>query len=102
MPRIPRILIKGPNVAYHIVSRTALDGFVLGPVEKDYLLSLLRWLSSVFFTEVYGFCIMGNHFHLLCRMLPEENFSDQDVLARVKRYYGDRRGAGKILCKGKI
>ncbi len=49
MPRIPRLVIKGPNVAYHIVSRTALDGFVLGPEEKDHLLSLIRWLSSVFF-----------------------------------------------------
>ena len=91
MPRIPRILVKGPNVAYHVVSRTALDGFVLGPQEKDHLLSLIRWLSSVFFVEVYGFCIMGNHFHLLCRMLSHEDFSDEEVLRRVKRYYGDRR-----------
>ncbi len=91
MPRIPRLLIKGPNVAYHVISRTALQGFVLGPAEKDHLLSLLRWLSSVFLVEVYGFCLMDNHFHLLCRILPEDQFSDQEILARVKRYYGDRR-----------
>ena len=89
MPRIPRIFVKGPEAAYHVISRTALDGFVLGPQEKDYLLSLIRWLSSVFFVEVFGFCIMGNHFHLLCRMLPHENFSDDEVLSRVKRYYGE-------------
>jgi len=89
MPRIPRLVIKGSNVAYHVVSRTALDGFVLGPEEKDHLLSLIRWLSSVFFVEVFGFCIMGNHFHLLCRMLSSEDFSDEEVLRRVKRYYGD-------------
>jgi REP element-mobilizing transposase RayT len=89
MPRIPRIFVKGPEVAYHVISRTALDGFVLGPQEKDYLLSLIRWLSSVFFVEVFGFCIMGNHFHLLCRMLPPENFSDDEVLSRIKRYYGE-------------
>lgn len=87
MPRLPRILIKGPEVAYHVISRTALDGFVLGPVEKDYLLSLIRWLSQVFFVEVYGFCIMGNHFHLLCRMLPPDHFSDDEVRARVDLYY---------------
>ena len=102
MPRIPRIFVKGPEVAYHVISRTALDGFVLGPQEKDYLLSLFRRLSSVFFVEVFGFCIMGNHFHLLCRMLPHENFSDDEVIYRVKRYYGDRREIenlppGKIL-----
>ncbi len=90
MPRIPRILVKGPNVAYHIISRTALDGFVLGPEEKDHLLSLIRWLSSIFFVEVFGFCIMGNHFHLVCRMLSLESFSDEEVIHRVKCYYGDR------------
>jgi len=91
MPRIPRLVVKGPNVAYHVISRTALDGFVLGPEEKDYLLSLIRWLSSVFFVEVFGFCIMGNHFHLLCRMLSPEDFSDEEVIRRVKRYYGKKQ-----------
>ncbi len=91
MPRIPRILIKGPNVAYHIVSRTALEGFVLGPQEKDHLFFLIRWLSSVYFVEVFGFCIMGNHFHLLCRMFSHEGFSDEEVICWVRRYYRDRR-----------
>ena len=91
MPRIPRIFIKNPNAAYHLISRTALNGFVLGPPEKDHLLSLIRWLSSVFFVEVYGFCIMDNHFHLLCRMLPENLFPDHEVQRRIKLYYGDRR-----------
>ncbi len=92
MARIPRKFIKNPEAAYHIISRTALPGHnVLGPAEKDHLLHLFRWLSKVFFVEVYGFCIMGNHFHLLCRMLPPDSFSDEEVIERVKLYYGDRR-----------
>ncbi len=92
MARIPRKFLKNPNAAYHVISRTALPGHnVLGPAEKDHLLYLFRWLSKIFFVEVYGFCIMGNHFHLLCRMLPPESFSDEEIIYRIKLYYGDRR-----------
>ncbi|AEH45899.1 hypothetical protein Thein_2049 [Thermodesulfatator indicus DSM 15286] len=92
MPRIPRLLINSPKAAYHIISRTALPGYeVLGEEEKDHLLNLIRWLSQVYFVEVYGFAIMGNHFHLLCRMLSEEQFSDEEVKSRIKLYYQDKR-----------
>ena len=57
MPRIARLVVKGEPAVYHVVSRTALDGFVLGDVEKDYLLDLIRRLSSVYFCEVLGFCL---------------------------------------------
>jgi len=69
-------------------SGTALDGFVLGDAEKEYLLTLIQRLSAVYFTEVLGFCLMGNPFHLLVRMLPEEAFSDAEVRTRFQRYYG--------------
>ncbi len=92
MPRIPRLLTNHPKAAYHVISRTALPGHdVLGNEEKDHLLNLIRWLSQVYFVEVYGFAIMGNHFHLLCRMLPENQFSDEEVIRRIKLYYRDKR-----------
>ncbi len=64
---------------------------MLGDVEKEYLLSLIQWFSSVYFTEVLGFCLMGNHFHLLVRMLPETAFSDDEVRTRFQRHYGADR-----------
>ena len=88
MARIPRLTVDGEPAVYHVISRTALDGFVLGDVEKDYLLSLIQQLSTVYFTEVLGFCLMGNHFHLLVRMHPETAFSDEDIRVRFHRYYG--------------
>ncbi|OAG28370.1 transposase [Thermodesulfatator autotrophicus] len=92
MPRIPRFFMKDPRAAYHVISRTALPGHnVLGSEEKNHLLHLIRWLSQVYFVEVYGFAIMGNHFHLLCRMLPEDQFSDEEVKRRIKLYYGEKR-----------
>ena len=35
MPRIARIKVRGEETVYHVMSRTALDGFVMGDVEKD-------------------------------------------------------------------
>jgi hypothetical protein len=46
MPRIARLKVKGEPALYHVMSRTALDGFVLGDVEKDYLLKLIQKLSK--------------------------------------------------------
>ena len=61
MPRIARLLLKEEKAVYHVMSRTALDGYVLEDVEKDLLLRHIRWLQKVYFAEVFGFCIMGNH-----------------------------------------
>ena len=56
MPRIGRLKIKGEEAVYHVMSRTALDGFVLGDVEKEFLLKLTKRLSRIYFAEVLGFC----------------------------------------------
>ena len=92
MPRIARMKIKeGPGV-YHVMSRTALDGLVLGSVEKEFFLNLVKRLSKVYFAEVLGFSIMGNHFHLLIRMHRGDDASDKEINRRLKLYYG---GDGK-------
>jgi hypothetical protein len=48
MPRKARRIVDGEGAAYHFVSRSALPGYVLGDVEKDYLLKIIRHLSSVY------------------------------------------------------
>ncbi len=89
MPRIARLIVKGEPTIYHVMSRTALDGFVLGDIEKEYLLNLIKRLSRVYFTEVLGFCLMGNHFHLLVRMHPGEAYDDEEIRTRFSLYYGE-------------
>ncbi|MDH3349636.1 MAG: transposase [Desulfobulbaceae bacterium] len=89
MPRIARMLVKGEPAVYHVMTRTALDGYVLGDVEKDHLFKLIQKLSSIYFTELLGYCIMGNHFHLLVRMNQEENYSDEEIIHRFQLYYGE-------------
>ena len=74
---------------YHIVSRTVLKSFLLDEVAKEKFMVILRKLSQVYFVRVVSFAIMSNHVHLIVRMLPEEDISDEDVKHRFHRYYNE-------------
>ena len=51
-------------------------------------------------TRVIGFCLMGNDFHLLVRMHPGEEYSDEEIKKRFSLLYGDEKnrnlGDGQI------
>jgi len=98
MARIPRILINSiiGGTVYHIMSRTALDGFPMKDVEKDYLLELLKRFSGLYFVEVLGFCCMDNHFHLLIRMQSESVFTDEEIKERFEKFHKEA-GDGKTF-----
>ena len=91
MPRIARMLINEEPTVYHVISRTALNDFPHGDSEKDYLIEIMKQLNRIYFTEIMGFCIMGNHFHLLVKMIPGHLFSDEDIIQRFKAYYGEEK-----------
>jgi hypothetical protein len=48
------MVVEGEAAVYHVMSRTALDRYVLGDAGKDYLLALIRHYSSIYFAEVLG------------------------------------------------
>lgn len=89
MPRTQRLIINDESTVYHVMSRTALDGFPLGDVEKDFMLDLIRRYAALYLVEILGFCLMGNHFHILVRVFPEDHFSDEQILKRYVDFYGD-------------
>ena len=91
MPRTQRLKISDETAVYHVTSRTALDGFPLGDVEKDFMLDLIRWYAGLYLVEILGFCLMGNHFHLLVKMFPEYKFTDEEIKKRYEEFYGDDR-----------
>jgi len=93
MARIARLKVRGEPAVYHVISRATLQGFVLGDVEKDHLLGLVKRLSGFYFAEVLGFCIMGNHFHLMVRMHPESCYSEEEIRERYDRRCGQEKAA---------
>jgi len=48
MPRTSRMIIDGEKAVYHVMSRTALDGFPLKDVEKDFMLDLIKNFSLLY------------------------------------------------------
>ena len=91
MPRTSRLLIPGQATVYHVMSRSALPGLPLSDAEKDHLTFLMKRLSRLYLTEIIGFCCMGNHFHLLVRMLPEDTFSDAELQQRHELFFGEEK-----------
>jgi REP element-mobilizing transposase RayT len=85
------MIINDQSTVYHVMSRTALDGFPLGDVEKDFMLDLIRRYAALYLVEILGFCLMGNHFHILVRVIPEYKFTDNEILKRYGDFYGDER-----------
>jgi REP element-mobilizing transposase RayT len=85
------MLIDDETTAYHVMSRTALDGFPLGDIEKDFMIDLIKRYSCLYFVDILGICIMGNHFHLLVKTLPEYKFTDEEMKNRFVEFYGDGR-----------
>ena len=41
--------------------------------------------------EIYGFCIMGKHFHILVKTIPKYKFTNQDIKKLYVDFYGDDR-----------
>jgi putative transposase len=89
MPITQRLKINDETAVYHVMSRTALDGFPLGEIEKDFILDLIRKYSKLYLVEILGLCLMGNHFHLLVKVFPEYKFTDDDIKKRYVGFYGD-------------
>ena len=87
MPRIARFLREDEPTIYHVISRTALDGLPFKNTDKEYLLGLIKKWSKIFFVDVLGFAIMGNHFHLVVRMYPENEVSDDEIKKRYMKLY---------------
>ena len=68
-------------------------------MEKDYLLDLTKWLSEIFFVEVFGFCIMGNHIHILLKMNMAENYNDEEAKNRLGLLFSKEN---RVVTKGQL
>ncbi|MEN8155058.1 MAG: transposase [Acidobacteriota bacterium] len=88
MARSRRIKIKGEAAYYHIMSRTVGNEFLLNREEKEKFVEIIKRFSRLYFVKIIGYCVMSNHFHLLIRMDPSYQYKDEDVIRRLKEFYG--------------
>jgi len=83
MPRGSRLKVRGEEAYYHIISRTVGQEFYLNDLEKEKLLSIIKRYTRLYFMKVIGFCIMSNHFNLLIKSEPGDNYCDEEILSRL-------------------
>ncbi|AEI14607.1 hypothetical protein Flexsi_0948 [Flexistipes sinusarabici DSM 4947] len=86
MARTKRFKINGDVGYYHVISRTVGGEFLLGDVEKEKLLSVIKQFSSLYFVSVIGYCIMDNHFHLLVKTSSVEDIDNEELKERLSRH----------------
>ncbi len=91
MPRVARMIINGSESIYHIITRTCLDNYPFDEVDKDEMVKIIIRYSSLYFTEIMGYCIMGSHIHLLVKMIPGENYTDEKIKKRYIKFYGKEK-----------
>ncbi len=96
MARIARFVRRDSPTVYHIISRTALQGLPIKDRDNDYLQNLINKLSKLYFVDVLGFALMGNHFHLVVRMYPESEAGDEEIKKRLEKYYGSTLNLGEV------
>jgi len=66
--------LEGEASVYHVMSRTVGGAVHFSDEEKE-AFRLLMWRMAKFSgVEVLAYCVMGNHFHLLVRVPPKEQF----------------------------
>ena len=80
---------KGTVGYYHCISRVVDRQFVLGEVEKEELVSLMRRYEAFCGVKVITYCVMSNHFHILLqvpqRPEPAHLPSDAELVALVRK-----------------
>ncbi len=91
MARIQRLVVNDEKADYHVVSRAAIGGLPLGDAEKSYFIDLIKDLHARYFVDVFGFCVMSTHFHILLEVTPAKDIPNKMIKKRFKAYYGDSR-----------
>jgi len=59
---------------------------LLGDVEKEKLLSVIKQFNSLYFVNVIGYCIMDNHFHLLVKTSSVEDINNEELKERLSSH----------------
>ena len=88
-----------PIAHYHCISRVVERRFALGDEEKEHFLRLMRGYEAFCGVRVVGFCLMSNHFHILCevpRRPPPELLPEDKQLVGLLRKAGYSYGADML------
>lgn len=97
---MPRLVRKGRESVYHVVSRVNGRSFLLKDVEKELFRDLLGRVAGFCGVQVLAYAVLDNHFHLLVRVPGSAGeLSDDELRARAALIYGKERRHQPLSCQ---
>ena len=87
MPRIKAQ--KGRDGLYHCMSRIVGGEYIFGENEKEQFVRMMWRVASFMGIEILDYVVMSNHYHQLILVPGNIELSDQELLKKLKAYYGD-------------
>lgn len=85
--RRARVKVEG-SAFYHVMSRCALQQFLLTDEVKEMFLKILRRAECFSGVKIVNYCIMDNHFHILLKVPERREVSDDELDEKIKVLYG--------------
>ncbi|MBR4258018.1 MAG: transposase [Kiritimatiellae bacterium] len=79
---------KEYETVHHLVSRIAHRVYFLKDSERMDFLEIARRAAEFAGIKLLGWCVMGNHFHILAFLPSPETLDEQEVLRRYGVLYG--------------
>ncbi len=80
------------ETVHHLVSRIAHRVYFLKEEERGDFLEIVRRVADFTGIQLLGWCVMGNHFHILAFLPIPQDVDESEVLRR----YGVLKGAGAV------
>ena len=90
-----RRLKKNGDACYHVMSRTNDRRFLFGKGRfKSRMIGLLKRAAEFSGVKLLAYCMMDDHFHIVCRIVrPEGVVPESEVLRRIAVLKGERFAA---------
>lgn len=85
--RRARVKVNG-SAYYHVMSRCALQQFLLTGDAREMFLKILRRAELFSGVKIVNYCVMDNHFHLLVHVPEKQEVSDEELEDRIRILYG--------------
>ena len=78
-------------VIYHCITRVVERRLAFGDGEKEKFRTFMRMQENFSGCRVLGYCLMGNHIHLLLEVPPMKvgGLTDEELLGRLKAIYSE-------------
>lgn len=78
-PRVKALIGYG-SPCFHVLVRLDRKAAILDDIDKEALVSIMQRLARFSGVELLNYCVMGNHFHMLVKVPPRDQW--------VKRFKG--------------